>query len=97
MRDSFVFYRSFFEAIEQAEAETQLKLYRAIADYALNGVEPEFAGMAKIAWMLIKMLAGAPSSPPVKGVSPSGGREANIQDKKPSLHWELTQARYGDG
>lgn len=42
MSDSFVFYRSFEEVIEQIpEAETQLAMYKALAAYGLDGKEPE--------------------------------------------------------
>lgn len=37
-RDSFVFYRSFYEAINELASEEQLSLYRSIADYSLNGL-----------------------------------------------------------
>ena len=40
-RDSFVFYRSFYEAIKDLDDEEQLKLYRAIFEYSLNGNEPK--------------------------------------------------------
>ncbi len=53
-RNYFVFYRSFYDALEQADKETQLIVYRAIACYALDRVEPELDGMAKILWSLIR-------------------------------------------
>ena len=53
-RESFVFYRSFFEAIEEVEAEHQLPIYRGIAMYALDKKEPELTGFAKVLWKLIK-------------------------------------------
>lgn len=53
-RDSFVFYRSFLEAIDQADTESQLKLYRAIALYALNGEEPRLVGLVNAVWLAIK-------------------------------------------
>lgn len=41
MRDSFVFYRSFINAIRKIKrAEDRLTLYDAIADYALDDVDP---------------------------------------------------------
>lgn len=52
--DSFVFYRSFFDAIEQASDEEQLKLYRGITIYALNGTEPEFKGLLQAVWLVIR-------------------------------------------
>lgn len=53
-RDTFIFYRSFFEAIEEVEAESQLPIYRAIAMYALDKKEPKLTGLAKVLWRLIK-------------------------------------------
>lgn len=54
MRDSFIFYRSFQEAINEASESEQLSIYRAISGYALNREEPELSGVAKLAWLLIK-------------------------------------------
>jgi len=53
-RDTFIFYRSFFEAIEEVEAESQLPIYRAIAMYALDKKEPKLTGLAKVLWRLIR-------------------------------------------
>lgn len=52
--DSFIFYRSFLDAIEESDEESQLQLYRAIAFYALNREEPQLKGMVKAVWMAIK-------------------------------------------
>ena len=53
-RDSFIFYRSFFEAIDEVDEKQQLIVYRAIAVYALNREEPQLRGIAKVLWRLIK-------------------------------------------
>lgn len=43
MPDKFLFYRSFAEIIEQIpEAETQLKFYKALVNYGLEGIKTEF-------------------------------------------------------
>lgn len=39
-RDSFIFYRSFHEAIRCMSDKVQAQIYIAIADYALDGIEP---------------------------------------------------------
>lgn len=52
--DSFIFYRSFLDAIEEADDKSQLQLYRAISLYALNREEPQLKGMVKAVWMVIK-------------------------------------------
>lgn len=53
-RDSFIFYRSFQDAINEADEKDQLLIYQAIANYALNLEEPKLTGMAKVVWILIK-------------------------------------------
>jgi hypothetical protein len=53
-RDSFIFYRSFSEAIDNLPDNEQLKIYRAIKEFALNEHEPELTGLAKGFWTLIK-------------------------------------------
>lgn len=40
MRDSFVFYKSFYDAIQRIPEEFQLELYNAIFQYSLEGIEP---------------------------------------------------------
>jgi len=41
MRDSFVFYRSFYEAMEGLSDAEKGKCFDALANYAINGVYPE--------------------------------------------------------
>lgn len=40
-RDSFLFYRSFYEAIQGLPRDIQLEIYAAAMEYGLNGVEPD--------------------------------------------------------
>ncbi len=53
-RDSFIFYRSFQDAINEMPSEQQLAIYRAIALYALDREEPELVGVPRLAWLLIR-------------------------------------------
>lgn len=46
-RESFVFYKSFFEAIKELKEKDRLKVYDAICEYALNGNESELKGIPK--------------------------------------------------
>ena len=48
-RNSYVFYRSFKEAIDEADDTAQLSVYRAITKYALDGTEPDLKTMPPIA------------------------------------------------
>ena len=53
-RDSFIFYRSFYEAIREVPAEAQLQIYKAISIYALEQEEIELSGIAKAIFSLVK-------------------------------------------
>lgn len=46
IRESFVFYRSFYEAIEKLPDDQQLKVFKALANYALNGIDENIDGVA---------------------------------------------------
>lgn len=54
MRDSFVFYKSFLDALSCFPDKVQLQLFRAITSYALDDVDPDLTGTAKGVWALIK-------------------------------------------
>ena len=54
-RDSFVFYKSFYDAIKQIPEEYQLEIYNAILQYSLEGVEPSsLSNIASAMFTLIK-------------------------------------------
>ena len=54
MRDSFVFYESFYLALSELSAAQQGKIYTAICRYALYGEEPEMKGASSAVFKLIK-------------------------------------------
>lgn len=52
---SFVFYRSFKEAIDKCPEEDRLAIYESIVSYALDGTPPEITGgVIRIVWPLIE-------------------------------------------
>ena len=53
-RDSFIFYRSFYEAINELSKENQADTYDAIMQYALNQKEVELVGISKAIFSLVK-------------------------------------------
>ena len=60
MQESFVFYGSFFEAIEcLGDPEEQLLLFKAISSYALTGEELELPASARAAFCVIKPVVDA--------------------------------------
>ncbi len=53
-RDSFIFYRSFYEAISELSKEDQADTYNAIMQYALNQEEIKLKGISKAIFSLVK-------------------------------------------
>ena len=58
-RDSFVFYESFFEAIEELSDEQQLEAYKAICKYAFRNEEPVVSGVSKAIFIIARPLLDA--------------------------------------
>ena len=54
MRDSFVFYESFYLAISELSAAQQSKTFQAICRYALYEEEPELKGASAAVFRLVK-------------------------------------------
>ena len=54
MRDSFIFYRSFFEASKPLNAEQKADLFDAICEYALNQEETERQPIVNAMFTLVK-------------------------------------------
>ena len=53
-RESFIFYHSFYDAICDLDDDTQLQIYKAIAEYSFTGKEPKITGIACTIFKLIK-------------------------------------------
>ena len=54
MKESFIFYESFLNTLDELDPETELTIYRAITHYALRGEETELTGTAKAIFHLIQ-------------------------------------------
>ena len=54
MRDSIVFYRSFYEAVKDLPAEQFKACVKAIMDYGLDGIVPETCGIEKTVYLMAK-------------------------------------------
>ena len=76
-KDSFVFYRSFYDASKHLNNKDRLNLYDAIVTYAFDGKENTVSGNASIAFILIKPQLDANS----KGMKPV----LEVADQK--NHW----------
>ena len=90
-RDSFIFYRSFFESIEDLAPEEQLAIYKAICAYALNGVIPQLKGSSAAIFKLIRPILDANFvrfQNGKKGGRPKKDVDSDNQEKtKPKPKW----------
>jgi hypothetical protein len=86
MRDSFVFYRSFFEALIGMDKDSQADCLMALADYALNGKEPDLTPEVRMFFTLVKPQLDANSKRFENGCK--GGRP-----KKPNNNLEETKTK----
>ena len=54
MKDSFVFYRSFYESIKNLDKDIQIEIYNAICEYSLNDEYLQLSPIASAIFTLIK-------------------------------------------
>lgn len=86
IKDSFIFYRSFFEALKGMEAEIQGKCLMALSNYALNGVEPSQEPEVMMFFTLAKPQIDANNKRFMNGCK--GGRP-----KKPNENQTITETK----
>ncbi len=86
MKDSFVFYASFYEAISNLPGDTQLEVYNAICKYALLGEPPELSPIAKAMFTVMRPVMDAASARYEASVAngKKGGRPKKENLEKPS-------------
>lgn len=90
MRDSIIFYRSFYEAISELEPDVQARVYTAIFEYSLNFNEVELSGLPKTIFTLIKPQLDANNKRYKNGRK--GGRPNQAETKeKPKDNQEITK------
>lgn len=53
MRESFVFYKSFYQSIKELDTEYQVEIYNAIFEFEFNGKVPDLSGVSKSIFTLI--------------------------------------------
>lgn len=54
MKEGFIVYRSFIEALQELSDENFGKIFRAVCYYGLDGTEPELTGYEKMAFELMR-------------------------------------------
>lgn len=86
MRESFVFYISYYEAISELDEKTQIQLFKAICKYALYGELPELSGVEKAIFALIKPTVDANEQRYINGKKGGRPKKNNgFDDKKPPV------------
>lgn len=83
MRDSLIFYRSFYEAIKELPKETQAEVYTAIFEYSLNFEELELNGLAKTIFTLIRPQLEANNKRFVNGSKAKTKQNKSEKEAKP--------------
>lgn len=94
MKESIVFYKSFYEAIKNIPQEEQLKLYNAIFDYSFTEKEPKIEdGIAKAMFILIKPNIDSANARYKASVEngKKGGRPKKETKEKPNKNLDKTQ------
>lgn len=84
IREAFTFYRSFRDAVDMTNKEEQLVLYKAIADYALDGIEPDIStlgALGQLCWTAISPNIKSGRKNYINGCN-GGAPEGNCNAKK---------------
>ena len=90
-KESFVFYRSFYEAIKMLPEEDRLQIYDAISELALNGNQTETTGYASVVMKLVEPQILA-NNRRYKNAC-KGGRPKNQTETKPKPKSNQTETK----
>lgn len=96
MRDSFVFYRSFMEAIEDLPAEDFKRCVVSLTEYALDDKEPDASGVVKTFFKLAKPQVDANNKRfenGCKGGRPRKNENQTITKAKPNHNQTITKGK----
>ena len=93
MRDSFVFYRSFYEALLGMDKENQADCLMAVADYALNGKEPTMTPTVRMFFTLVRPQIDANNQKFENGKKGGRPRNQTETETKPKNNQEETKAK----
>lgn len=81
MRDSFIMYRSFYEAISDLPKEDKADILDAIFEYSLNSNEIELKGIPKTVFKLIKPILEANNKRYENGNKPKKPKQDKPKDE----------------
>ena len=96
MRDSIVFYRSFYEAIKELPKETQAEVYTAIFEYSLDFNLLELNGLSKTIFTLIKPQLDANIKKYKNGLTPKNKQNISKSEAKNKQNRSKIEANDND-
>jgi len=92
MRDTTIFYRSFYEAIKELPLENQALIYDAIFSYALDFTEKDLTGICKTVFTLIKPQIDANNKRFENGTKPKTKQKISKIEAKDKQDLSKTEA-----
>jgi len=84
-RETFIFYRSFYESIKEVPEEDRLKVYETVIEYALNGSSKgirQLKGIAKAIFTLIKPQLDANLTRYLNSLSPKKNQKQSVSESE---------------
>jgi hypothetical protein len=94
MRDSFIIYRSFYEALVDLDDNQQAEIFRAMCEYSLNGEDVELTGITKAMFKLIKPQLEANNKRHENGKRPKTQQNESKPQAKPKQSESKPQANH---
>jgi len=91
MRESFVFYKSFYESIKELDPIDQVQIYNAIFEYEFYKIKPELSGVCKSIFTLILPQLEANNKKYENGKK--GGRPKKETKEKPKNNQKETKVK----
>ena len=89
--ESMVIYKSFYEAVAECDPETFKKVFVAVFEYGMRGIQPELDGVAKALFSLMKPQIDANIRKRENGIK--GGRPKNLTITKQKPNNNLTETK----
>lgn len=94
MRDSVVFYRSFWEAIKRLPESDRLAALTAVIEYGLDGVEPEPCGVAAAIYIMAKPQIDANNKRYINGKKGGRPEKDNQQETQKEPKENQTETKH---
>ena len=93
MRESFIFYKSFYESIKELDAEHQVEIYNAIFKHQFEGIETNLKGISKSIFTLIIPQLEANNKRWENGKKGGRPKNQNKTERKPKENQTITETK----